>query len=262
MISQLKGFIPHRIKMAIKLVFYKGNKYECPFCGYKSRELAPIGYDLPVLFEKQVIGAGKRNAGCFKCESSDRERLVYIYIKDKMRIFDGNKPLKILHFAPEKNLSQSLLDFGFSTYVGGDLFAEGYDYPDFVQNMNVLEIPFNDNTYDLIICNHILEHVLDDRAAMQELFRVLKPNGKAVLQVPISKNSEETIEDFTITDPIQREIIFGQKNHVRIYGQDYTKRLTSVGFHVERFNISQEYPQFGLHKEEDIFIAIKESTLK
>ncbi|MFK5976874.1 MAG: methyltransferase domain-containing protein [Sulfurovum sp.] len=258
MINQLKKIIPSKIKQKIKLFLHKGNSYLCPFCGYSSKDLAPIGYDFPVIIEKQVIGAGKRDAGCYKCGSIDRERLVYIYLKHIMKIFNNKgKQLKILHFAPEKNLSKTILDFGFNDYTCGDLFTEGYSYPNSVKNINVLNISYNEKTFDLIICNHILEHIPNDIDAMKELFRVLKNGGKAILQVPISKNTDKTFEDFSITEPNQREIVFGQFDHIRIYGQDYSKRLSSVGFSVERFNFSGEYSQYGFNEDEDIFIAKK-----
>ena len=123
--------------------------------------------------------------------------------------------------------------------------------------IDVLNIPFDPNYFDLIICNHVLEHIQNDIDAMKELFRVLKLNGKAILQVPISKNSEKTFEDFSVTDPKERENIFGQFDHVRIYGQDYTKRLESVGFSVECINISKEFSKYGLAIDEDIFIVTK-----
>jgi len=123
--------------------------------------------------------------------------------------------------------------------------------------MNVLNIPFEDDYFDLIICNHLLEHVPEDISAMKELYRVLKKPGKAILQVPISKKLDITYEDFSITDPKQREASFGQFDHVRIYGQDYKDRLESAGFKVERINISDEFMKYGIAKEEDIFIGRK-----
>lgn len=233
-----------------------GNKVNCPFCGFNAKELAPIGLDSKVLREKQVIGAGLRNAGCYKCGSSDRERLIYVYLKHVLKVFDS-KNLRILHFAPEKNLSNLLSQIGFEKYVCGDLFTEGYNYPHYVQNMNVLDIPFEDNSFDFVICNHLLEHVPNDGDAMKELFRVLKPNGRAILQVPISSNSESTFEDFSVTDPKERELVFGQFDHVRIYGQDYADKLRAVGFKVERVNISKKYEKYGLCMDEDIFLGMK-----
>ena len=252
----IKKLIPSKIKQQIKLALHSGNNYQCPICGYKSKDLYPIGIDVPVLNEKQVVGAGLRNGGCYKCQSSDRERLVFTYLTKKLNILK-NKNLKILHLAPEKNISRILSEVGFNKYICGDLFTEGYQYPDYVQNMNVLNIPFEDNYFDLIICNHLLEHVPNDIDAMKELNRVLSNKGKAILQVPISKNSDDTFEDFNVTDSKEREAVFGQFDHLRIYGQDYSDRLNSVGFNVERINISKEFPKYGLVLDEDIYIGNK-----
>lgn len=252
----IKKFIPSKIKRIVKNALITRNKFLCPICGCKSNELYTMGIDIPVLKEKQVIGAGLRNAGCYNCNSIDRERLVYTYLKDKLNVLE-RKDLKILHLAPEKNISKILSRQGFNKYICGDLFTEGYQYPEYVQNMNVLNIPFEDNHFDLIICNHLLEHVPNDIDAMKELFRVLNVNGKAILQVPISKNSDKTFEDFSITDSKEREAVFGQFDHLRIYGQDYTDRLNSAGFKIERINISKEFPKYGLALDEDLFIGSK-----
>lgn len=246
-----KALIPQKLRRLIKLQVYSGNTYHCPMCGYNSKSLYPLGHDFPILKEKEVVGSKRRDAGCHSCRSTDRDRLVFVFLKEKLQIFQ-NKKIKILHFAPENALSKVLHNTDFEEYICGDLFTEGYFYPDYVRNMNVLDIPFGENYFDLIICNHLLEHVPDDRAAMQELFRVLKPGGKAILQVPLSLNSELTDEDFTLTDPSEKEQRFGQFDHVRIYGQDYFDRLESEGFNVEKHHLYNEYPTYGLSKDEFI----------
>lgn len=253
----IKKIIPIILRNKIKLALHSGNEYQCPICEYHAKDLYLIGKDIPVLKEKEIIGAGLRNAGCYKCHSSDRERLIYIYLKNKLNIFNQPRNIKILHLAPEKNISKALFSHGYENYICGDLFTEGYSYPEYVQNMNVLNIPFKDNHFDLIICNHLLEHVPSDTEAMKELFRVLSSGGKAILQVPISKNSEKTFEDFSITEPKEREMVFGQFDHIRIYGQDYIDRLQSVGFKTERINISKEYIKYGVAQDEEIFIGYK-----
>jgi SAM-dependent methyltransferase len=252
----LNKFIPKSVKKFIKLKLHQGDKYICPFCNYKSKDFYSIGDDFKVNIEKQIVGAGRRNAGCFNCGSTDRERLIYLYLRDVVSLFN-QKELSILHLAPEKNLSQTILEHDFKEYVCGDLFTEGYSYPEHVLNMNVLNIPYSENHFDLVICNHLLEHVENDSKAMSQILRVLKPGGKAILQVPISKTLEHTFEDFTIKTNTQREQLFGQFNHVRIYGQDYVKRLENVGFKVERVNISEKYQQNGVNLEEAIFIGLK-----
>jgi len=238
-------------------MLHKGDKYKCPFCDYTAKELAVIGCDFPVLKQKHVIGGGKRTGGCFNCGSIDRERLVYICLKDTLKIFETGKNKAILHIAPEANLSKKLLNFGFDKYSCGDLFTAGYTYPAHVQNVNILNIPFDDNTFDIVICNHVLEHIKPDLVAMKELRRVLKVGCQAILQVPISKNSAQTFENFSVTEPKQMEAVFGQSDHVRIYGQDYAQRLAEAGFTVSQINISKDYSEYGLNSEEDIYICTK-----
>ncbi|WBV59568.1 methyltransferase domain-containing protein [Chryseobacterium camelliae] len=245
-----------RIKNKIKLQAHSGNNYYCPYCGYASKDLEVVGHDLPVLIEKEVVGGGRRAAGCYQCHSRDRERLLYAFIIEELNL-PQNKNIHILHIAPEPKLSNVLLKQNFDEYICGDLFTPGYTYPAHVQNMNVLELPFENHHFDLVICNHVLEHIPEDIKAMKELQRVLKPKGKAILQVPISKNTMETVEDFTISDPQKREELFGQFDHVRIYGQDYTQRLESAGFLVNRINITDTYKRLGVNPEEDIFYCEK-----
>lgn len=254
---KLKKIIPAGIRFKIKRILDESKMYTCPFCGNRALDLKLIGLNIPILIEKEVIGAGERKGGCVKCGSSDRERLVYVFLKNNLKIFTKPNKLRILHFAPEYNLSKTLLQFNFKEYICGDLYSEGYHYPDYVKNMNVLDIPYKENSFDIIICNHLLEHVPNDIAAMKELFRVLKKGGKAILQVPISLNSAKTLEDFSITEPSQREITFGQADHVRIYGEDYLERLSSVGFLANRLNVSKKYKKYGLNQKEDIFIVEK-----
>jgi len=257
MIARIKKIIPNKVKRELRLILNKGDIYVCPFCHYQAKNLSPTGLSIPVLKEKEVIGGGYRLGGCFKCGSTDRERLIYLYLDKVYKLFGRGKEIKILHIAPEKTLSDVLLNQNFKNYVCGDLFTPGYNYPEHVINLNVLSIPFDDNYFDLIICNHVLEHIPNDIDAIKEIYRVLRNGGIAILQVPISKNSEVTFEDFSITDPKEREIVFGQFDHVRIYGQDYPTRLEKSGFKVERINISENYDKFGLNKEEDIFIGKK-----
>lgn len=245
-----------KIKNKLRLFSHSGSKYHCPYCGYNSKDLEIVGHDLPVLREKHVIGGGRRAAGCYKCQSRDRERLLYAFIIEELKLPE-NKNISILHIAPEFKLSVVLHKQNFREYICGDLFTEGYYYAEHVKNINVLDINYVDNYFDFAICNHVLEHIPTDVKAMEELYRVLKPGGKATLQVPISKNTQNTYEDFTISDPKKREELFGQFDHVRIYGQDYVTRLESVGFKVNRINISDKYKKFGVNPEEDIFFCEK-----
>lgn len=253
----IKAMVPSWIKTEVKLLIHSGNRFICPFCGYSSRDFAPIGFDFPVLSERQVVGGGRRNSLCFKCKASERERLIFTFLVEKMGLPGSDRNKRLLHIAPERHLMRKIMEMNFLEYICGDKFADGYTYPVNVQRIDILDIPVDDGYFDLIICNHVLEHIVDDRSAMRELCRVLNPRGTAILQVPISKNSFETFEDFTITRPEDRERMFGQFDHVRIYGQDYVQRLGECGFHVNIVNISAEFEKFGLNMDENIYLGTK-----
>lgn len=240
-----------------KVFFFKGDNYHCPYCGYSSKNLGKFGSKTPVIFEKQIVGAGFRRSRCYNCGSSDRERLVYAFLEEEINFFHVNENAKVLHISPEPHLSKYIRSKKTLEYVGGDLFTEGYSYPEFVQNMDITQIAHPNNYFDLIVCNHVLEHIPNDSQAISELYRVLIPGGLAILQVPISLVLEETFEDKSINQPELRTEYFGQYDHVRIYGQDYSKRLSNCGFNVSAVSLSAKYPKLGLNDKELLFIAKK-----
>ena len=235
---------------------YFGFKFKCPFCEGHFRKLLPAGLDFPILKEKNVVGGGYRlNGHCPDCYSSDRERLVYLYLKNKTNFFYEN--LKILHVAPEQSLQKV-----FMAWTNIDYLSADFDSPLAMINMDITKIPYEDNSFDVIICNHVLEHIQNDRQAMSELYRVLRPGGWSILQVPISLSLDRTYEDPTVIALDEREKKFGQSDHVRIYAKDYKDRLESVGFTVELYSFRKEFGDFTIHKyallkDEDIYLALK-----
>lgn len=256
MLKKIKNILQNR-HVYINLLSHWGFKYKCPFCGFHSRKLNPIGIGNPTIRRYQIISAGLRNAGCPKCGSTDRERLVYTFLKHELAIF--NKPqTRVLHIAPEMIIADQFIKHGFVNYTCGDFYAEGQhaDYSkDFVKHMDVQNRPFADNSFDLIICNHVLEHVFDVEKAMKELFRVLDKNGLAILQVPIAPKLKSTIEDTSIRDPKILEEKFGQQDHVRLFGSDYPTKLEGVGFSVEKISLYSKYSKFGLNPNEVLYIG-------
>ena len=219
-----------------------------------------MGSNCPVIVEKQIIGAGKRRALCYYCGSTDRERLLYVYLFDRLAIAEAGR-MMILHIAPERNLFNRIRHNRNIVYICGDKRTGGYedDYPEEVIPLDVLNLPFYDDTFDLIMCNHVLEHIPDDSSALKQLYRVLKPGGRAILQVPISKVLKDTFEDVSIETPEDREKYFGQFNHVRIYGEDYASRIVAAGFQFQRITMHSqgEYQLLGLNPDEDILIGMK-----
>lgn len=263
--DRLKGNMASGLKEKVKqarrnfnILYHIGSRYVCPICGYHSKDFGYGGEDSPILSEYHVIGAGKRRCVCYKCESYDRERLVFLYLKEHEGLFGGSWPGKILHLAPEKATAHFILNLKVTCYICGDHFAEGYKYPSYVRKMNALSLPFMEKTFDLLICNHVLEHIEDDHKAMSEFYRVLKNGGKVILQVPISYAIPNTIENPDAKSPEDRLKYFGQKNHVRIYGSDYKSRLEKVGFKVELFRFPDKTAdRYGLNREENLYICRK-----
>lgn len=228
----------------------------CPFCGYNGA-LDLMGADrFPILRTLQVIGAGRRAARCPKCGSTDKERLVYIYLKEVEKI-GLKQDITVLHIAPKSNLQIWLKSIS-SKYIAGDAFLQNQRFIDEVQFVDIRETTFCDNQFDYIICNHVICDIKEDKIALSEIFRILKTGGKAILQVPITKISK-TVEYPNIQTKEEREIAYGYGYHERIYNdQDYLCLLSSVGFNVYITNLSKEYNQNGINPSEDLYICKKE----
>ncbi len=195
----------------IKL-YFKGIRFTDPIDGSSYRKFLPYGY--------QNL---RQNALCPGTLSLERHRLLWLYLDRKTNFLTD--AIRVLHVAPEQVFYRKFKSFSHWDYTTTDLHSPLADV-----KADICALPFEDNTYDFILCNHVLEHIPNDLKAMEELYRVLKPGGTAILQVPLEEDRENTFEDDSITDQQQRTRIFGQYDHVRIYGQDYYKRLQEVGF--------------------------------
>jgi SAM-dependent methyltransferase len=192
-------------------------KVECPFCGWQGPSFLPNGIDV------------RQNARCPKCDSLERHRLYYLYLKN---VIPADRRVKVLHFAPEKILTRLFQSFRNVDYLSADL-----DPTKAMVKQDITAITYPEASFDIIFCSHVLEHIPDDLLALRELRRVLKPNGFAILQVPVKdifngRVIDKTYEDFTITDPRERENAFGQHDHVRVYGRDFKDRIEKAGFNV------------------------------
>ena len=221
-------FIPRTILQRfsgsiLKLIglFYRGKNYTDPISGISYRKMLPYGRTLI-----------RKNALAPDSMSLERHRIIWLYLQNKTNIL--NDHLKMLHVAPEYCFIKRFKKLKNLTYITGDIESPWADV-----KMDIQDIPFSDNTFDIIMCNHVFEHIDNDKKAMSEFFRVLKPNGWAIFQVPICWD-QPTLEDASITDPKEREKVFGQRDHVRYYGYDYPDRLQSVGFSVSVIDYAKE----------------------
>jgi SAM-dependent methyltransferase len=226
-------------------LFYRGNRVVCPICNSGFREFLPYGRI-----------RSRANALCPGCMSLERHRLIWLYLRERTNFFDGSK--HVLHVAPEACFIKRFEKIHGANYITADI-----ESPLAKVKMDIHEIPFGDNTFDAVLCNHVLEHVKDDIQAMKELQRVMKPGAFAILQIPFFHPiPEKTFEDPSITDSKEREKIFGQDDHVRRYGHDYTKRIEQAGFvavednFVNQLTDEQRF-RSGLSKGETIYKAIK-----
>jgi len=229
-------------------LFYVGKKHHCPVCGGHFRTFLPYGYS----DEKA------ENRLCPRCLSLERHRLIWLYLKNETSFF--SEPLKMLHIAPEQSFYTRFKKIKTLIYHTGDLESPLAQF-----HFDIHQMPFGDNTYDMVMCNHVLEHVADEPKAGREILRVLKllkPGGQAILQVPINENFEKTFEDPSITEPKDRTKYFGQYDHVRWHGKDYAQRLRSYGFDVKEVQYTDQFTaedieKMRLTREKVIFVATK-----
>lgn len=182
--------------------------------------------------------------------------MMWLFMQEKGLPRPGSK---VLHVAPEKSIRERISAMSQVDYVIGDKHEPGYTYPSGTIELDITKIDFPDDHFDLIICSHVLEHVDDDRRAMRELFRVLAPGVTAILMVPMGTGAD-TYEDPSITEPAERLRHFGQFDHVRIYGRDYSQRLVEAGFQVEELAFADRYSaedifRFGLVRGELMHIG-------
>ena len=219
---------PYLIKMSYWVrpflaLYLRGKKYEDPIDGKTFRKFLPYGY-----------GSPRANVLSPSTLSLERHRLLWLYLTRETDFF--SKPLKVLHVAPEQAFYKRFKNQKNLTYITTDLYSPLADV-----KADLCALPFEDNSFDVIFCNHVLEHIPDDAQAMRELYRVMKKGGWGIFQVPQDINRAHTFEDDTIIDPAERTRIFGQYDHVRVYGLDYFDRLRQVGFEVEEIVYSTHF---------------------
>lgn len=225
--------------------YYSGNKYEDPIDGKKYRKLLPYGYE----------GRQRENALAPGSMSLERHRLKWLYLQRETDFF--TKEHRVLHIAPEQCYYGRFRKMKNLDYLTADL-----DSPIADVKMDIQDIQYPDDTFDMVFCNHVLEHVPDDLQSMKELRRVLQPGGLAIMQVPLDITMDVTDEDPTLEDPEERKRRFGQYDHVRMYGLDYPERLEKAGFKVTAYDFSkelsaEEFDYYRLPEGEILYVCTK-----
>lgn len=216
---------PYLIKMSYLVrpflsVWLKGNTYTDPIDGKSFRRFLPYGY-----------GQQRPNVLSPSTLSLERHRLLWLYLQNETEFF--NKPLKVLHLAPEQCFLSLFKKMKNLDYTTADLYSPIVDV-----KADILDLPFESDLFDVVFCNHVLEHIENDHKAMSELYRVIKPGGWGIFQIPQDLSLEKSYEDFSIRNPQERARHFGQYDHVRIYGKDYFDRLRKAGFEVKEIDYS------------------------
>ncbi len=225
---------------------YKGNKVECPVCERSFSKFLSYGSEV----------AHRENVLCPYDLTLERHRLMWLYLKNHSNFFTAEN-LSVLHIAPEQCFHKKFKQQKNLNYLTGDLVSPIAD-----MHFDLHDIPLEDNSFDVVFCNHVMEHVDDPIQCMKELHRVMKPGAWAIMQVPQDFSREETYEDPTITSPEEREKHFWQKDHVRLFGKDYPKWMEKAGFELEEFRKEEHYTKdqierYRLSKGEILYIARK-----
>lgn len=249
----LLNTIPRPILIRLSLIIrpvlafiLKGKNYTDPIDGKSFRMFLPYGY-----------GNQRNNVLSPSTLSLERHRLLWLYLKEKTNFFTSKEKLNVLHFAPEQEFYKRFKKQQNLNYTTTDLLSPLADV-----KADICNLPFKDNSFDVVFCNHVLEHISDDTKAMKELYRVMKPKGWGIFQVPQDLSMAITFSDDTISNPKERAKIFGQYDHVRIYGRDYFDKLRSIGFTVIEENFtenftSEEIKKYALAKGEILPVCYK-----
>ena len=204
--------------------YLRGDKFTDPIDGRSFRKFLPYGY-----------GKQRENALSPSTLSLERHRLMWLFLRDNTTFFTATKKLKVLHIAPEQCFLDIFRKQQNLNYITSDLESPIADV-----KADICDLPFKENEFDVVFCNHVLEHISNDTKAIQELYRVLKPGGFGIFQIPQDLSKAITFADNTITDRKERAKLFGQYDHVRVYGRDYFDKLRSIGFKVDEVDYTKK----------------------
>lgn len=251
-----------RMRRKIFGMLHPGNQVYCLYCKKTFGKFMHEGVKSPAFLKYKVAGGGyKKNVQCPNCFSVDRSRLLYLFFQLRTDVY--KKKTSILHISPNKEIARVLKGDTITQVVGS---IEPEMYQEFnARYLDVQKLDIPDASQDVVICCHVIEHVDNDDEAMREIYRVLKPGGFAVLQVPLALNLDKTIEDKTLATDKERKLKFGQVDHVRLYGLDYLDKLRAAGFRVDLDNPyknqwlpGNELLRHRLDPAEDVIVARKD----
>ncbi len=239
-----------------------GNEKQCYICKQTFSYFTKFrggSKNFPLWFSKlKTVGSDVDNFGCMFCGSFDRERHLFMYF-DKLNLWEQFRNAEIIHFAPEKILSAKIEQSYPLKYVKADLFPTDRS----IKKIDLTSIPFADQSFNFVICNHVLEHVIDYKKALKEIYRVLKKNGIAILQTPFSQILHANFEDEGINSDELRNIYYGQQDHVRLFSEkQFISSLKEAGFDVQIIKHSEFFDQhaakyFGVNSKEDLIRVSK-----
>ncbi len=244
----LKKLKPRSLRNKWLSFVLRGKEVECPCCNRQFITFLPAG------LQKRA------NAQCVNCGSLERHRIIWMYLKKETGFFTSS--LKVLNPAPEKLFYTKLRTMSNIEYTSIDLYPEKYDYGSKTIKMDLTDLQFVENSFDVVLCNHVLEHIPNDAKAISEMYRVLNKDGWAIINVPVDHTRETTFEDLTIDNPQQQLELFGQPDHVRVYGKDYVNRLKHAGFTVEVIDYAERFThnemfKYGMLKGREIYLCTK-----
>lgn len=237
-IRQYTNLLPQPVRFGLRRIAFYGSGQSCVLCGHGVRGFAGHGGGHAVLDRRQVVGGMRReNDRCPVCHGADRTRMMMMYLSRMLGVGSGSwsaaEPCRILHVAPDYGLYLWLSRQPGVAYTGSDIDAGRYRHIRNMHSADLTQAPFEDASFDAVICSHVLEHIPDDAQAMREILRILKPGGRALLLVPLALDGQGTEEEPGINDPAEQERRFGQWDHVRLYGrEDFLARLEAAGFEV------------------------------
>lgn len=266
LIKKIIAYFFNKINILGNILININNNQYCPVCSEKVLYFLPLPKQFrnKIFIKNQIFSflnaetLNYKAYSCPKCSASDRERFYALFIHKYVLPSSNIDDIKIIHFAPENALKKFMEKYSFKLYRTADLFMKNVDDQVDLTKLNI----YSEDYFDFFICSHMLEHIPDDKKAISELFRILKPKGRGILMVPILLGLEKTYEDFSIVSNKDRLRHFGQEDHVRAYSKyDYINLLSNAGFTVIEFTAKdftrEKFQSVGIDQKAILYIVEK-----